>query len=64
MYSAVRTILRPPLMKLLPFPLTGLARPWRKAREPGGVAATEGAQLWHFNQQGTRYDGADARDRL
>jgi hypothetical protein len=52
--------LAPAAYEALAFPLTRLARPWRKARERGGVAATERAQLGHFRQQGTRYDGADA----
>jgi hypothetical protein len=56
-YSAAKSQLihlAPAADEALAFPLTGLARPWRKSRKRGGGAATKRAQLGHFRQQGAR----------
>ena len=58
-YRAVRTLARPPPMKLLPRQASGLARPGREPGEGGDGAPVEGAELGQLGDKSAGDDGAD-----
>ena len=61
MNKELRTLLRPPPMKLLPTPLPGLAGPRCEAHEGGDPSTIERTEFREFGDQGSGNGFSDAR---